>query len=150
MPLALFARLFPQVAEEETRSINIEHAEPGKRIPPGSYALVESYCTEQGCDCRRVMLNVLERTRGPVATISYGFDRDAEMAGPFLDPLNPQSPFAPELLELIDAVTLHDPEYLARLERHYRMVKDAIQARQPTRKTPKQRREERKRKRRKK
>jgi len=126
MPLEDFHRFYPKVAEDETRYLTLERPGPGSRIPPGSYALVEFYCTEQGCDCRRVILRVLERTRGPVATISYGFDRDQPMAGPFLDPMNTQSPYAQELLELIDEMTLHDQEYLARLERHYGMVKEAI------------------------
>src|SRR5690348_5859030 len=116
MPLELFHRYFPKVAEAETRFVNLLEPEPGSRIPAGSYALVEAYCTEKGCDCRRVLLNVLEQTRGHVATISYGFDRDGPMPGPYLDVLNPQSPFAQELMELIDEMTLHDPDYLARLE----------------------------------
>jgi len=41
-----------------------------------------------------------------------------------LDPLNPQSPFAPALLRLFQTVALQDKAYVQRLERHYRMFKE--------------------------
>jgi uncharacterized protein YecA (UPF0149 family) len=60
-----------------------------------------------------------------LASISYAFDRDDPDPGPFLDPLNEQSVYAEKLMELVVDLTLSDPEYLARLERHYRMIKTA-------------------------
>jgi len=60
-----------------------------------------------------------------LACISFGFDRDDEMAGPFLDPLNPQSRYAEQLFGLVEDVILSDSRYVARLERHYEMVKQA-------------------------
>jgi hypothetical protein len=93
----------------------------------GSYGLLEFYYPDPNCDCRRVMLNIAEE-RGPdrfLASISYGFDRNAEDAGPFLDPLNPQSRYAEELLQLVEETVLSDPRYVARLERHYHLVKEA-------------------------
>jgi len=72
------------------------------------------------------MLNVAGRTQNRMlAAISFGFDRADEMAGPFLDPLNEQSEYAPALLDLAADVVLADPAYVARLEAHYRMVKEA-------------------------
>ena len=100
---------------------------PQRGIPPGSYGLLEFYCPDPACDCRRVMLNVAEE-REPerfLAAISYGFDRDAPEAGPYLDPLNEQSPYAPALLDLVSETVLSDVHYLARLERHYRLIKAA-------------------------
>jgi preprotein translocase subunit SecA len=47
------------------------------------------------------------------------------MAGPFLDPLNPQSKYAGKLLDLVARLVLSDPLYVARLERHYDLVKQA-------------------------
>jgi len=60
-----------------------------------------------------------------LASISYGFDRDDEMTGPFLDPMNPQSQYAEELLRLLEETVLSDLRYVARLERHYVLVKKA-------------------------
>jgi hypothetical protein len=119
-----FHELFPDQAWKECRVLHILR---GDDPPAGEYALLESYCIEPGCDCRRVMLNVLPHFGGGyVATISFGFDRDAEMAGPYLDPLNPQSAHAPAFLDLIRNVVLADAAYVARLESHYRQVKAAV------------------------
>ncbi len=72
------------------------------------------------------MLNVVGRRQHHVlASISYGFDRDDEFAGPFLDPLNPQSPYAEALLTLI-ALVLADARYWARLEAHYQQLERAV------------------------
>ncbi len=142
-----FIQHFPQLGADETRFLTIPNAVPGDRLPAGSYALTEFYCTDPTCDCRRVILNVLERDRGHVATISFGFDRDEEMAGPFLDPLNPQSPYAEELLNLIEQTALADPAYVARLERHYQMMKAKFA--RPVGPTPKARAEKRRQERRK-
>jgi hypothetical protein len=73
------------------------------------------------------MLNVVEEKNPDLflACISYAFDRDDEMAGPFLDPLNPQCEYAENLLRLVDEMTLGQSSYIARLERHYAMVKQA-------------------------
>jgi hypothetical protein len=46
------------------------------------------------------------------------------MAGPFLDPLHAQAPYAPELLKLFTDMINSDPAYVARLHRHYVMFKE--------------------------
>jgi len=111
------------LAVRETRVITL--SEPHRGIPKGAYGLVESYCPDPACDCRRVMLHVSEEQQPErfLAAISYAFDRDDPQAGPYLDPLNEQSPYAFALLELVSELVLSDPAYLARLERHYRLVK---------------------------
>ncbi|MCG3162686.1 MAG: hypothetical protein JMDDDDMK_03991 [Acidobacteria bacterium] len=123
MYLIPFMEIFREQAMSETRTLTT----PGSPdLPADSYALVESYCPDPQCDCRRVMLNVIADRQGHVATISFGFDRDEEMAGPFLDPLNKQSRYSGVLLSLVTTVALADPAYVARLERHYRQVKEAV------------------------
>jgi len=125
MYLIPFIMVEPELAERETRSIMILERQNG--IPPGNYGLLELYCPDPACDCRRVMLDVAEE-RHPtrvLAAISYGFDRDDPEAGPFLDPLNEQSRYASALLKLVSEVVLSDRRYLARLERHYDIVKKA-------------------------
>ena len=72
------------------------------------------------------MLNVISKTEGPVAAISLGFDANGSMPGPFLDPINPQAPYAEELLHLVATLVLTDSKYVARLERHYNMMKDKL------------------------
>lgn len=123
--LVQFHAFLPELAERETRTITIFGQGD---LPEDTYGLVESYCNDPDCDCQRVMLNVVSKEhleRGYLASISYGFDREGEMAGPFLDPINPQSELAEALLEHVASILL-DAGYVARLERHYAMVKDAV------------------------
>jgi len=116
--------LLPAVAEAETRSLIVP---PGGALPADTYGFREVYCVDPACDCRRVILNVMsQRTGRHLATISFAFDPDAPGGTPFLDPLNPQSERSDDLLDLAEHVLLADAAYVARLERHYHLVKDAL------------------------
>jgi hypothetical protein len=119
-----FVKLFPEKAMAETRTITTVGHDV---LPDDEYALVEVYCPDPACDCRRVMLYVFARRQEEhMASISFGFDRDDEMAGPFLDPLNPQSQYAEVFLEMVARMLETDHAYVARLEAHYRQVKQAV------------------------
>jgi len=125
MHLIPFYVVEPELAFQEMRVLHVLAATD--ELPKGNYGLLEYYCPDPDCDCRRVMLNVVEE-RQPgsfLASISYGFDADDELSGPFLDYLNPQSPYAEALLYDVERFVLGDPDYVARLERHYHMVKRA-------------------------
>jgi hypothetical protein len=120
-----FVKLFPRQGAAETRTITMAGHHT---LPDDEYALVELYCADPTCDCRRVMLNVVghrQMKRGFLASISFGFDREGDMAGPFLDPLNYRSKHAETLLGLVGAMLETDHAYVARLERHYQMIKQA-------------------------
>jgi hypothetical protein len=121
--LTPFIRLFPSQGIDECRSLTTRG---DGIVPDDDYALLESYCDDPSCHCRRVMLNVVARhQQATVASISVAFDRDDPLAGPFLDPLNPQAPYAGALLDLVRDM-LADPRYVARLEAHYYQVKGAV------------------------
>ena len=118
-----FVRLFPEQGLAETRVFMVRRH---PTLPDDDYGLMESFCADATCHCRRVMLNVAGRRRGVfLATVSYGFDPDDPLAGPFLDPLNPQSDYSETLLELVEQA-LDDLAYVARLEAHYYQVKGAV------------------------
>lgn len=122
MYMAPFIEFFPEQGKQETRFVTVLNV---AGLPADEYGFLELYCSDAECDCRRVMFNVVGKSQPKrvLATINYGFDRDDEMAGPFLDPLNPQSQYAPRLLDMAQEVLLSDPAYLARLERHYSQIK---------------------------
>ncbi len=89
----------------------VQEVESQGDLPEGMYALVEFFCPDPTCDCHRVMLNIAceeQLARGYLATISYGFDRDEEMAGPYLDPLHPQSEYSEALLDLVTSSALSE------------------------------------------
>lgn len=125
MYLIPFYNVEPELAATETRIITL--FEPHGEVPIGEYAIFEFYCPDPACDCRRVMLTVVEKDQpySYLSSISYCFDRDSPNAGPFLDPLNPQAEYAEELMMLVIKYALTDRKYLARLERHYDLVKAA-------------------------
>ena len=122
MHLISYDLVDPLKAATETRSASVR-GRPD--LPNGDYGFLEAYCSEPTCHCRRVMINVAGRSQGRIlASVSYGFDRQGEFPGPMLDPLNPQSEYAPALLRLVTEI-LADPAYVARLEAHYYQVKGA-------------------------
>ncbi|KXA96580.1 hypothetical protein AKJ37_04895 [candidate division MSBL1 archaeon SCGC-AAA259I09] len=139
MPYAPFHEKFPRVAEEETRSII---APSHSKLPKGKYVLVELFCDEPDCDCRRVFFDVFyEEKKKSVAVVAYGWeDREFyenwsskndpeiidDLKGPALNKASPQSKLAPRVLELIEQV-LKDNQYVERIKRHYHLFKEQIE-----------------------
>jgi hypothetical protein len=126
MGMVLFGTLFPEVARTETRTLTLVVDRPP--ILADTYGLLEMFCVDQGCDCRRVMLNVHSmRTMKPVAMINYAFDPDDDQRGPFLNDLNATDELALGLLKVVrEEVLEKDAAYVKRLERHYALVKAAL------------------------
>lgn len=144
MPMVPFHELFEDIARRETRFITI--LEDDGPVPKGEYGLFESYCDEQGCDCRRVFINVIRPgPKGHVATIGFGWEGKAfyrkwmrapvgdevtdRMSGAQLEPMQRQSDLAPALFDLVQDLVLSDPAYVERIKRHYRMFKDKADTR---------------------
>jgi len=73
MPYTPFYRLFPKLGMQETRSISI--LSDNDPLPRGDYGLMEMYCDEINCDCRRVIFMIISsQTKQPVAYIGYGWE----------------------------------------------------------------------------
>jgi hypothetical protein len=133
-----FHEIFPDVADKETRRIIVYN---DAELPGGEYYLIEAYCNEPQCDCRRVFFSVYSLQRQEVvAVIAYGWESPEyyaewygmngpeiirDLKGPVLNSASPQSELAPALLERIEWV-LDDQDYVARIKRHYRMFKATI------------------------
>ena len=131
MPMTSFHSFFPRLAEVETRTVTLPRR--CLSLPPDTYAFVDLYCDEPGCDCENVLLNVYDGARRHVATINHalgpsGAFGDAEDPGTFLDPLNQQSPLAFDLLALFKEV-VRSADYDARLRRHRAMVREKVEGR---------------------
>ena len=136
-----FNTFFPELAIDEMRVLHINGMGV---VPDDEYGLVEFYCDEIDCDCRRVIINVVSHKSGKfLASISYGWEslqfyekwtgnrKDAEEAiGPYLDPLNEQSDYAPLFLRLFIEHVLPDTNYIERLKRHYHLFKSEIKRKQ--------------------
>ena len=140
MPYTSFHEKFPEIAEKETKVITAI-ADP--KLPQGNYILIESYCNEIDCDCRRVFLNIFSETRNEfVAVIAYGWEKSKyyaewfgdndpqiieDLKGPSLNLTSPQSDLAPILLDKVNNYILKDKSYIERIKRHYHMFKDLIE-----------------------
>ena len=90
-------------------------------LPDGAYGLVDTYCTDPGCDCRKSMI-LVHLDRRHVSTINYGWETGAfyqawygapldaqtlaEMQGPCIDisspNLVPPGPMLAFFIELLD------------------------------------------------
>jgi len=129
MTMSSLEVLFPEMARKETRTVQV--LRPGNfNLPVDDYGFLELYCDEKDCDCRRVMISVFGVNQGKfLASIALGFDSGEVGAGPFLDPLGSQSIHSQDLLQLFTNVINDDPDYLARLQRHYMQYKEKIDGR---------------------
>jgi len=136
-----FGDFFPDIAQKETRVITvIDQATTG--LPPGEYGFIDLYCTDPECDCRNVYIQVVSKKHpSPLATICYGWESLAyykkwmgisddkilvEFKGPALAMSGIQSQYAGQLLSIFKQFIQTDKEYAARLQRHYRLVKNFI------------------------
>lgn len=129
MSLSNFYQAFPKLAASELRTLTVASGS-GLAVPADRYVCHELYCGDRGCDCRRVIVTFFAERQGEaVAHISLGFDSADELAGPFLDRLNPQASYAPELLRMFTVMINSDPDYLARLQRHYVLYKERCEGR---------------------
>ena len=135
-----FYTRFPELAPRETRCIHV--LTPGGDLPVGEYAFIEFYCEDPSCDCRRVLLQVstAQSPHDSLAMINFGWEsvefytrwmRGDEEAGlestdATLDPMQPQSPLADALLDVFRSNLMTDPDYVARLARHYAIFKQDL------------------------
>jgi hypothetical protein len=110
-------------------------------LPAGEYAFVEWYCEDPACDCRRAFLEVVPRgqPRPVLASINFGWESRAfyqrkmpydpkaprEITEGSLDPINLQSPLAPEVLKVFRQVVA-EGQIAGHLKRHYRAFKATL------------------------
>jgi len=143
-----FHTRFPDVGVTETRTITPELvAGQGD-----TYIFLELYCNDERCDCRRVIVHVCslgqaeEGSSRPLASLSFGWEpeqfyRDwagfpldaddlAELKGPGLQRLVPQTALADLMLEWFRDL-LADPDYVARIKRHYQAFRASVGKRDP-------------------
>jgi hypothetical protein len=93
------------------------------------YSFFDSHCAERKCDCRRIVVSVMNEKGKDLAHIAFGFDPDAEEAGPYLEPFMPQSRHAELLLEIFTDLVNTEPDFLEHLYGHYRQVREKIDGR---------------------
>jgi hypothetical protein len=61
MPMTPFVHKFPVPGVAETRSVTVTNT---SGLPDEEYGWLELFCDEPGCDCRRVIIDVLRPETG--------------------------------------------------------------------------------------
>ncbi|NGX30967.1 MAG: hypothetical protein K940chlam8_00323 [Chlamydiae bacterium] len=78
MILIPFYEIFPEIAEEETRCLHILQESDSEALPLGSYKLVELYCPDLDCDCRKVNIVAISNEDGKeYGTFQFGWEKQA-------------------------------------------------------------------------
>lgn len=124
------------IAVKEIRRIKINANDLG--VPLGEYDLPESYCIDDTCDCRKVMINFVEvkRPHRILATIGYGWgslefytkwmfgekEIAKELTGAYLEIGGYQSQYSLNFLDVFK-VRLTD-EYIETIKKHYMLFKN--------------------------
>jgi len=143
MPFELLHARLPDLAEAETRSVTVLKGAPDSGYPsPGEYSFLELFCTETGCDCRRVFFSVYSSpTQEPDAVIAYGWESKqfyrkwfkqgteediAMLQGPVLNCGSRQGRQAEAILRLFVDCLLPDAGFIARVQRHYRLFRATV------------------------
>src|ERR1700733_10014303 len=126
--LIAFHHFFPDLAEKENRAFWANGRGPFKDDP---YQLVEFYCADPNCDCNRVVVAVADRQkpeRGTLLSVGFAFNRKDPDARPYIYPLNPITKEGREFYPMIQNMLETDVEYVSRLKRHYKLVKEKIKS----------------------
>ena len=135
-----FLEYFPELFERETRKVTLSEEMFG--LPAGLYFLLESYCADKNCDCRKVMINVVLEDNIPNVsdTIGFGWEDEkfyskwvgdeisgGQMVGVYLEPGRINTDRSQKYLELVKN-SLRDPHYVKIIKKHYKRFKNLLKA----------------------
>ena len=68
MAFELFIERFSELGRKETRSTTVFANNP-YGLPADEYGLIEAYCDDENCDCRRVFFNIASRKRKEIIAV---------------------------------------------------------------------------------
>jgi len=133
-----FLEYFPELFERETRKVTL--SEEMFELASGLYFLIESYCVDKNCDCRKVMINVVPKDEDLYCsnTIGFGWEDEkfytkwvgdeisgAQMVGAYLEPGSINTDRSQKYLELVKN-SLRDPHYVKLIKKHYKRFKKLL------------------------
>ena len=133
-----FFKIFPENAEIKTRKIMLVQDTFG--LPKGKYFLVENYCADKACDCRKVMINVvaMDGKSTILGTVGFGWENaeyykkwlnddqlGEEMAGVYVEAGGIQTGLEKECLDLVKN-SLRDEKLVDLIKERYSIFKQKI------------------------
>lgn len=128
-----FMDYFPELFDRETRKIMLIQDTFG--LLQGSYVLLENYCSDNDCDCRKVMINVVSMDNNIpmiLGTVGFGWenvqhythwldgdtDTASKMVGAYLERGGIQTEYSQGCLEMVKN-SLRDEKYIDLIKKHY-------------------------------
>jgi len=133
MDVKSFDHQFPHLAGQDTYRMSLADVDPEV---DGVYDLVDYYCLDLDCDCRKVIIFVLDSRKQQMATIAYSWESisfyialgaDQEFAESLsrgiLEPLAPQSKHAQHFLNAFLWMAT-DQGFTDRFKDRYRLFRD--------------------------
>jgi hypothetical protein len=138
MRIRKFGDLFPDLAAQRMVTVHVERRR--KRLPVELYWLIEYYCDEPDCDCRRMLLSAVAIGYGDriFASIHFGWEnpgfyrqwdaspdlRNARLLTQgVLDPAALNCDWADVILREVRKQVFSDPKAVRRFIKHYEMAK---------------------------
>ncbi len=133
-----YSKLFPEETEVRMRKIDLLQDTFG--LSRGSYLLVENYCADKACDCRKAMINVVKIGDRPVILGTVGFGWESEryyadwigdkatarmMVGAYLEPGGIQTDKSASCLKLVNN-SLRDDKYVELIKERYKVFKEKL------------------------
>lgn len=132
--------VLPRLAKKETRSLTFLEDQPDLGVEKGQYFFVENFCVDNDCDCRRALIKVIDNSGSHRATLSYAWESPQfysewmggdeefgeETAGIDLYPAQPQGKGYMAFRDVFRNAIDKDPEYGARIAKHYRQFKEKL------------------------
>ena len=105
-------------------------------LPSGEYSFIDSYCTDNTCDCRKTIILIFHEKKH-VSTVSYGWEKPKfylrwlkntkdrklaeEMSGLSIDFASPDLVSPKGILLLVDH--LLDEKWISMLKENYRLIR---------------------------
>ncbi|MEK7066462.1 MAG: hypothetical protein AAB965_02755 [Patescibacteria group bacterium] len=133
-----FSSLISEDVALKTRKVSLLQNMFG--LSKGSYLLVENYCVDEDCDCRKVMINVVDMDKNIIlGTIGFGWElpkyyiewmygdekAGKALAGAYIELGGIQNGLENECLELVKN-SLHDSNYIELIKGRYKIFKNLI------------------------
>ncbi len=128
--MRLFFDLFPDIADKETLSIQVEN----EGVPDGIYSFVEYFCDNLACQCTLVALDVLfveskdHKKHKQIAYVNYDWNKPVSETNPVLHEEATQSDMAEAAL-IVFRNTLKDKTFYAEnVSRHFEMIRSYVRS----------------------
>lgn len=96
------------------------------KAKPGSYLFVETYCVIKDCDCRQVVIQVINEKHRTAAVIDFPLDIGNPFHGPHLNNSVKQSSAADDILDIFVESLIEMPDWYRGMCKRYRAVRKKI------------------------